>query len=162
MPKHSIRRTMGCAKLQDRLLPSVLLHRLQVQGSPHTRRGDVESARRATSRAHVLRVGVAHLPGVSARDELQDCGFDLVLVQGSPQARRGVKGDRVTTNRAHVVGIFIAHLPGVRARDELYDRAFEALAWFVSLLDRSSFWSEWQIRRLHLRRRRRRRHSPVL
>ena len=74
-----------------------------VQGSPHTRRSDVEGARRATSWAHVLRVGVADLPGVGGGDELQDGGFDLVLVQSSPQARRGVKGNRVVANRAHVV-----------------------------------------------------------
>lgn len=145
---------MGCAKLQDHLLPGVLLHRLHVLGSPHTRMSDVEGASRATSWAHVLRVGVAHLPGVGGGDELQDCGFDLVLVQGPPQARRGVKGNRVAANRAHVFRLVIAHLPGVGAGDELHDRAFEALAWFVSLLDRSSFWNEWEIRRLHLRRRR--------
>jgi hypothetical protein len=77
--KGGIRRTMCCAELQNRLLPSVLLYRFPYQSSPHTRRSGAESERKATSRAHVLGVSIAHLPGVGAGDELEDCGFDALV-----------------------------------------------------------------------------------
>lgn len=131
---------MGCAEFQNRLLPSVLLSLLLDRSSPHTRGSDVEASRVATDRAHVLRLGVAHLPLVGVGDELQECVFGVLPVHGSLQARAsGTESNRMTVDMAHVLGIFAAYLPCVGAGEELQGRGLEALVWLASLLDRSRF-----------------------
>jgi hypothetical protein len=77
--KGGFRRTMGCAEQQDGLLSSVLLQLLLHQSSPGTRGSGVESQVVATIRAHVLGLGVAHLPGVGGGDELEGCGFNALV-----------------------------------------------------------------------------------